>query len=62
MPDNLCRFFRRNSDGTWTTTGPMLINNGPLSTGLRKGQTLAPGDIRAGREVVQWLEQNCFFH
>jgi hypothetical protein len=53
MSEDVCSFFQRNRDGSWTTLRAVTITHGPRLTELPAGQILAPGAVVAGFAVVK---------
>ena len=58
MLNEQCGAFKRNPNGSWTTVRSVIISNKNRMTGLGSGQTIDPGDVLAGLDVVDWLEHH----
>jgi hypothetical protein len=60
MTPDLCEAFRRNLDGSWTSTKQSVLTvGGGQTVTIEVGQTISPGELLGGYDLAAYLEQTC---
>jgi hypothetical protein len=57
--DPVCQQFRRNQDGSWTSTGSVTIENPSGKVGIGPGMTFTRGVGFMGIELAALLDAKC---